>query len=182
VALQPLGGHRADWEQLADVIEAAPSTWRWWIRRHPASRSDQDSEYGRLVTLQGSNVEIIRALALPLPLLLKRMDAVLSLASGTAVEASMFGVPAFFLSEEARGPFGALIASGRATVINIPEITRHIASLGERKPHRPEDLPALDETLAQLEEMAAEYAHDHRGSCDRVNIRATRCEGKDEPV
>jgi hypothetical protein len=67
-------------------------------------------------------------------------------------------------------------------VIDIPEVVRHIAGLGERKPRPPGGLPSLDETLAQLEEMAAEYAHDHRAARDRVNIRTTRCEGKSEPV
>ena len=42
VALQPLAGFGDIWDRLTAEIEAAPASWRWWIRRHPASRPDQD--------------------------------------------------------------------------------------------------------------------------------------------
>jgi hypothetical protein len=161
VALQPIGGHRADWEKLAAEIEAAPSNWRWWLRRHPASRPDQDAEFGRLLSLPLANVRTAEASALPLPELLRRVSVVLSLASGAAKEAAMFGVPAFFLSDEAEGPFGSLIAGGRAAVIAMEEVRPRIAALAPRPARDPRDLPKLDAVLAQLEKMADEYAAAH---------------------
>ncbi len=182
VALQPIGGHRGDWEKLATVIEAAPSHWRWWIRRHPASRPDQDAAFGRLLSLPLANVRIGEASALPLPALLQRMSVVLSLASGTAMEAAMFGVPALFLSEAAEGPFGSLIAEGRAAVVTMEQICPRIAALASRPAHDLRDLPKLDTVLAQLEEMADEYATANHKSRDPVNEDGTRCAEKSKPI
>ena len=159
VALQPIGGHRACWDALAAQIEAAPSGWRWWIRHHPSSRAYQDVEFGRLLSLRKPNVMIDHASALPLPVLLRHMSVVLSLASGASSEASAFGVPAFFLSGEARGPFEGLIERGCAAVIDVLDVNTEIARLQARTvrqtPVRP---PDIDETLLHLEEIAREYA------------------------
>jgi len=182
VALQPIGGHRDDWEKLAAVIETAPSNWRWWIRRHPASRPDQDAAFGRLLSLRRANLRIAEASTLPLPVLLRRMSVVLSLASGVAMEAAMFGVPALFLSDEAEGPFAALIAGGCAAVIALEEICPHIAALAPRPACDPRDLPKLDVVLAQLEKLADDYAAAHRMSRDLVNVAAARCAKKSKPV
>jgi hypothetical protein len=182
VALQPIGGHRGDWEKLATVIEAAPPHWRWWLRRHPASRPDQDAAFGRLLSLPLANIRITDASAVPLPVLLRRMSVVLSLASGAAMEAAMFGVPAFFLSDAAEGPFGSLIAGGRAAVIAMEELCPRIAGLAGRPGRDPRDLPKLDAVLAQLEKMADEYAAAHRMPRDPVNVAAARCAEKSKPV
>jgi hypothetical protein len=37
IALQPLLGFDTEWDALASQVKKAPSTWRWWVRRHPAS-------------------------------------------------------------------------------------------------------------------------------------------------
>ena len=156
MALQPLHGHRADWDALAAEIETAPPGWRWWIRRHPASRPDQDAEFSQLLSLRSPQVRVAEASALPLPVLLHRMSAVLSLSSGTAAEAAMFGVPAFFLSKEASGPFTSLIDNGGAAIITVNEIRAVIANLPKRSPVPPSSvLPDLDATLTQLEKSRA---------------------------
>jgi hypothetical protein len=162
VALQPIAGHRADWEALAAEIEAAPPQWRWWIRRHPASRPDQDSEFGRLLSLRLPQVVVGKASDLPLPVLLRQMNAVVSLASGVAMEAAMFHVPAFFLSEDACGPFGALIESGAAEVVGISGIRARIARLSQR--HAGGECPDMPEpgaVLLQLERIVEAYAARH---------------------
>jgi hypothetical protein len=181
VALQPIAGHRDDWEALARQIEASPPSWRWWIRRHPASRPDQDREFGRLINLCLPNVRIAEASAMPLPALLRRMSAVLSLASGTAMEAALFGVPAFFLSEEARGPFGAFIESGAACVIDPGEVRARIAGL-QTPPVRRFLPPDLEGTLTRLEELADEYQAAREVIRDRVNDDAPRCAERSKPV
>jgi hypothetical protein len=159
VALQPIGGCRAQWVALGKQIEAAPSNWRWWIRRHPASRPYQDEEYLYLLSLRRPNVIVDQASCTPLPALLRHMSVLLSLASGASAEAAAFGVPAFFLSDEARGPFAALIERGFARIIDVQTVNVEIAHL-PAGPTRPAPIrrAGLGETLLNLEEIAREYS------------------------
>ncbi len=182
VALQPVRGHRADWEALAAVIEAAPQNWRWWIRRHPASQASQDREFGRLLSLDVPNVKIAQASRLPMPVLLRRMSAVLSMASGTAVEAAMLGVPALFLSREAYGPFSDLIEEGLASVISLDEIIDRVAHLARRSESGPRALPELDHVLDQLDMLVREQAGEQGFCGNDVNIAARHCVKKARSV
>jgi hypothetical protein len=165
VALQPIVGCRAKWEALAQQIEAAPPNWRWWIRRHPAAGPYQDEEYRCLLALRLPNVVIEEASSTPLPALLRHMSLVLSLASGASAEASVFGVPAFFMNDEARGPFAGLIGRGLARVIDIPDLKLEIARL-PAVPVRPASMPVppLGETLLKLQDIAREYSQLSRGA------------------
>jgi hypothetical protein len=159
VALQPIGGHRIRWEALAAQIHAAPSAWRWWIRRHPASTPSQDEEYMSLLSLRKDNVVIEQATSVPLPALLRHMSILLSLSSGATAEAAAFGVPALFLTEDARGPFASLIERGLASVVDVRAINA-IIERTPKAPIRPSGMPPprIDETLTQLEEIAGEYS------------------------
>jgi hypothetical protein len=168
VALQPIGGCRVQWEALAAQIEAAPPNWRWWIRRHPAAGPYQDEEYRCLLTLRMQNVEVELASSTPLPALLRHMSVVLSLASGASAEGAVFGVPAFFMSDEARGPFAALIERGHARVVDIRNLNIEIARLPV-VPARPALRRAapISETLLALEEIARDYSRQCRGAAQR---------------
>jgi hypothetical protein len=159
VTLQPVGGFRRQWAELAEQIRAAPSRWRWWIRRHPSARAYQDAEYRDLVSLRMPNVMVDQSLLLPLPALLRHMSVLVSRFSGASAEAAAFGVPAFFLSEEACGQFSRLIAQGLASVIDIGVLNTEIARL-PTVPVRPAPIrqPSLDETLLQLEKIARDYS------------------------
>ena len=158
VALQPISGQLAVWEELARIIEAAPGDWRWWIRRHPSSRAEQDAAFGRLLALRGDNIVIEPASTLPLPALLPHMTVLVSLMSGAAGEAAIFGVPAFFLSEEARGPFGDHIARGRARIVDPEQLVAEIGKLGDPPLGCPDIAqPPLNETLHRLEKIADDY-------------------------
>jgi hypothetical protein len=160
VALQPIHGHRAVWDALCAQIEASPGSWRWWIRRHPASMPVQDSEFSRLLALRRPNVISADAATFPLPALLRHMSAVLSLGSGVAVEASMFGVPAFFLIDAARHTFADLIACGAAEIVDVGSVNSAISRIHRSPIRTPQDLPpAIEETLIQLEERARMYRH-----------------------
>lgn len=159
VALQPIGGRRAVWDGLATAIASAPRQWRWWIRRHPASTPAQDRDFAALLSSGSANVVIEAAAELPLPVLMRRMDALVSLASGAAGEAAAFGVLAFFLGEEARGPFGDLIAGGAASVTGADKLVDAIGALGRapaRSPVAP--IPPIDDTLDAIERIAGDYA------------------------
>jgi len=159
VTLQPVSGYRAQWDELAAQIEASPQQWRWWIRRHPASRTYQDQEYPRLVSLKLPNVVVDASSSLPLPTLLRHANALVSRFSGASAEAANFGVPALFLSEEARGQFSALIERGLATIVGIPKLIETIARLPIiiRRPD-PIAAPDLDESLSQLDQFARDYS------------------------
>jgi hypothetical protein len=159
VALQPIPGNTATWDALAAQIESGNPNWRWWIRRHPAADPSQDLEIQRLLSLRRNNVVIDEASPFPLPALLRHMSVLVSLASGAAAEAAVFGVPAIFLSNEADATFSRLIREGMASVAD----TRSLNSLIERLPRIPvrpplQPQPHLDDTLRQLETMAQEYA------------------------
>ncbi len=150
VALQPIGGRRAVWEALAHQIEASPRSWRWWIRRHPSASRAQDAEHAALLALQRADVIVDEAEELPLPALLRHMDAVVSLASGSAAEAAAFGVPALFLDDEARGTFGGLIERGEAEVIGVADILARLSVLERPMRPRADPPPPIDETLGRL--------------------------------
>jgi hypothetical protein len=158
VALQPIGGRRAVWEALARQIEAAPATWRWWIRRHPSSTVFQDAEHDSLRALRRPNVVVDEACELPLPALLRHVSVTVSLASGAATEAAAFGVPSLFVDSEALALFPRLLAGGEAELIDVAEVVACIAAL----PARPERAvsvrpPPISETLQRLDRMAADY-------------------------
>lgn len=159
VALQPIGGQRVTWDALAAQIETSSDTWRWWIRRHPASHPTQDAAFGRLLSLQKPNVVIDAAQSLPLPALLRHMDAVVSLASGAGVEAAMFGVPSLFLSEEARAMFPALFASGQADAVDARDVNAKLEALPARSSQPlSQSAPDFGATLLHVEELAERYA------------------------
>jgi hypothetical protein len=181
VTLQPVSGYRAQWDALAAQIQAGPPHWRWWIRRHPASCAYQDQEYSRLVSLRLPNVVVEAASSLPLPALLRRVSVLVSRFSGASAEAANFGVPALFLSEEARGQFSRLIDRGAATVVPIDALIATIARLPQ-VPLRPPATatPELDDTLACLEQFARDYAQLCRGSTrqDRLTSRRNVTESR----
>ena len=157
VALQPIGGKRETWEALTGAIESAPATWRWWIRRHPASTPEQDSSYGRLLSLRRPNVVVGPAPQTALPALLGRMDAVVSLASGAAGEAAMFGIPAFFLDPEAHDTFPQLIAQRHASVIRVGSLISAIASIPVGLNRRLVAVPPIEDTLLEIDRLSRQY-------------------------
>ena len=171
IALQPIGGRREVWEALARQVQAAPRTWRWWIRRHPASTAFQDAEYRSLLALRGPNVVVEEASEPPLPALLRRMSVVVSLASGSSTEAAAFGVPALFLGKEALALFPGLIARGDAELIDTADLAPRIAAMPARPAHaRGAQPPPIADTLMRLNRMAADY----RDLCRGASLWAAR--------
>ena len=156
VTLQPIGGKRHVWSALAEEIQSSPATWRWWIRRHPASTVCQDAEYAELLNLD--RVIAGEASQVPLPQLLARMDAQVSLASGAAFEAAMFGVPAFFLDDEARDTFPRLLERGDATVVDVRSVVATIDRLSPRTVCHWPTQDDLQATLDQIDRLARDYA------------------------
>src|SRR5882672_6126240 len=134
VALQSLEGYSAIWNELAALIEASPAHWRWWVRRHPASRVTRDPGVNRLLAIRKPNVLIDEASSLPLPALLRHVDVALSLKSGAGVEASMFGVKPIFLSQEAGGLLPTLLKGGKAEIIDdMAILERRLAAMPRKE-------------------------------------------------
>jgi len=158
VALQPIGGRRQVWTALARQIEAAPASWRWWIRRHPASSPLQDAEHQDLLALQRPNVVVDAASDVPLPALLRRMSVLVSLASGASAEAAAFGVPALFLDADGPSAFPGLVERGQAELIAVSDLASRIAGL-PLTPSRPAwgPPPPIEDTLKRLDGMADTY-------------------------
>ena len=158
VALQAVGGHENEWNALASFIESGPSQWRWWLRRHPSTLQMGDHGLGRLPALRRPNVVIDLPSSVPLPGLLRHMDALVSATSGAAVEASLFGVRPFFLSPIARDLHPLLIENGEAEIVadmnGLAERIRGLSSGTTRR--RTPQLP-LSETFSRLNEMAQDY-------------------------
>lgn len=157
VALQAVDGYEAEWNALAAFIETGASHWRWWLRRHPSTVHLGDRGMGRLPSLRRPNVVIDLPSSVPLPALLRHMDAVVSATSGAAVEASMFGVKPFFISPEAREFHPHLIETGQAEIVtDMNTLAHRLRSIpsgrgtGARQPD-------LSGTLSQLTAMAHEY-------------------------
>ena len=157
VALQAVEGYEAEWNALASFIETGPSHWRWWLRRHPSTAHLGDRGVGRLPSLRRPNVVIDLPSAVPLPALLRHMDAIVSATSGAAVEACMFGVKPFFLAPEAREFHPHLIETGEAEIIS--QMSALEQRLIEMQPSRQSRVaqPELSEVLARLSSMAADY-------------------------
>jgi len=159
VALQNLKGYYDQiWNALAALVERSPENWRWWLRRHPAAHRDGNEDAERLLSIRRPNVIVGEASSFPLPALLRHMDIVLSLYSGAAFEASLFGLQSIFLTAGARELFPRLIKSGKAEVIDdMASLEFRLASVRSRT-KTPLMQPQIGEVLAQLKQMSIEYA------------------------
>ena len=157
VALQNHDGYVDLWNNLAALIERTPPDWRWWLRRHPYA-PNANKELGRLMTIDRPNVVIDEASSLPLPALLRHMDAFVSIRSGASREAFMFGLKPIFLSGVARELFPLLFESDKAEIIDdMTALEERLGGTarGQKIRVRQPDLRAV---LARLESVAAEYA------------------------
>jgi hypothetical protein len=156
VALQTHDGYDEVWNGVATLIERTPSSWRWWLRRHPTFDLG-DRGFGRLLHVKRPNVLIEEASSLPLPALLRHSDVVLSLRSGAAVEASMFGLKSIFLTSEARAMFPHLLETGEAEIIEDMKVLEQRLGAAGRSAKPRLAQPPLAEMFARLKAMAAEY-------------------------
>jgi hypothetical protein len=99
-----------------------------------------------------------KASKLPLPVLLRHMSVVVSQFSGASREGAFLGVPAIFLSEEARGQFSGLIDRGLAGIVSVDGLIEAIAALPCVVRPATLNFPDLDATLMELEQAAVDYA------------------------
>jgi len=160
VALQGLERFSETWNALADVVAASPPHWRWWLRRHPSPAYNNISSLEKILSVERPGIIIDEASALPLPGLLRNVDAVIAMISSTAFEASSFGHRAIFLSEDARSAWPQLIRSGKADIITDMDLLRKRlaeieANRGQRQVRHKS--PPLADTITTLFRLAREY-------------------------
>jgi len=158
VALQSADGYDATWNALATLIEESPPSWRWWLRRHPATMHLGARGLGRLLEIESERVLIDEASSLPLPALLRHVNAFVTLYSGAAVEASMFGLKPIFLLHNAAETYAHLIDNGRAEIIDdLRKLRERLAGI-RGQPNNRYRQPSLVDVFARLQEMAREYS------------------------
>jgi hypothetical protein len=109
--------------------------------------------------LQHANVIAGAAAQTPLPALLAHMDALVSLASGAAAEAEMFGVRAFFLDEKALDTFPGLIARGGASLIQVQSLREVILRLSRNAARHPVGSRPMKNTIREIHRIAVEYSN-----------------------
>jgi len=158
VALQDIDGHQHVWKELVALVEAAPSQWRWWLRRHPRKPTRGDGGVAPLLAIRRPNVLIDEPSRRPLPALLRHMHVLLSLTSGSSVEASMFGVKPIFLTSDALASFPHLLETGKAEIIeNMHAIEMRLRNI-TREPKTRSPPPKISDVFSRLRSMAAEYS------------------------
>jgi hypothetical protein len=158
VALQHFDGYRDIWNGLAGIIENAPANWRWWLRRKPApDQLVSDDVFGRLLAIRRQNVITEGVVELPLPALLRNVDACVTLMSGAAVEGALFGVQPIFLCEDASGLFPQLATAGTLDIVSdrdaMPQQLTRLAGTKRKRPHSPE----IVEVVERLEDLSIAY-------------------------
>jgi len=157
VALQANEGYQDLWNELAALIERAPANWRWWLRHRENTRG-AERQLGRLYAIRRPNVLIEEASLLPLPALLRHVDAFMSIRSGAAIEASMFGLRPIFFSHAATEIFPQLFDTRKADIIdNMGALEAHLHAQPIRTKTRLVQ-PSLSDSLSRLESMAADYS------------------------
>lgn len=160
VALQDLEQYGAVWDKLADAIQSSPPAWRWWLRRHPSPAYNRGHSIKKLTALKRSNVIVEEASSYPLPALLRNMDAVITLMSSTAMEATFFGHRPVFLTQDARMQFAEIFASDRADVItNMDALIQHLKTLERGRTAGPQyHSPDLRQKVCDLLKMTKSLA------------------------
>ena len=160
VALQDLEAYSTVWDELAKLVLSSPPSWRWWLRRHPSPAYNRGVGIKRLIALEGPKVIVEEASSMPLPALLRNVDAVLSLMSGAAVEASYFGHRPVFLTQDARKFFSGIFKTDRAQIIaDMDALRYHLETLESagRQRVRPRLPPDISQTVHALLGIAEEY-------------------------
>lgn len=149
ITLRPRGGMPP---LLRAAIDAAPASWTWWIRLHPAMLDERSAVDAAVATVR-DRVVVDEATRLPLYAVLRHMDAHVTEISSVVLEADQFGVPSVLCHPTGVEYYASLVRSavGAFTAVEIVE-TLHVQCARElpRIPVSTIDL----ETLSRLVEEA----------------------------
>lgn len=103
-------------ELLREVMAAAPPSWLWWVRLHPAMMAEREAIRSRLGEFPAHRMNLDDATELPLYALLRHVDVHLTESSSAVIEADRFGVPSVICHETGEEFFAGLVAVGSARV------------------------------------------------------------------
>ncbi|MBK9077966.1 MAG: hypothetical protein IPL91_01980 [Hyphomicrobium sp.] len=106
---------------LADLRKIAPPNWRFWLRLHPGEYRGGAGLEQRRAELSGDNLIVAPATELPLNVLLRHMDAVVTKYSSVALDAHAYGVPSVSYSEAGRFFLGSPERSDVSFVAPVAE-------------------------------------------------------------
>jgi hypothetical protein len=115
-----------DLERLLDAIAAAPASWRWGLRCHPA---DPDvPRWERAAAARGpARVEVRASTELPLFALLDRADVLVTRASSVVIDAAAVGVPCVIVDPIGAELYAEEVAAGRARVARDGAVVAAVA-------------------------------------------------------
>lgn len=105
-----------DLAPIREAIEKAPSTWRWWVRLHPAMSNTDRARARKVLPVDGQRVLLDLPSELPLYALLRNAELHLTINSTSVVEAEAFGVPSVATSPEATDLFEDQATRGWLTI------------------------------------------------------------------
>jgi hypothetical protein len=115
VPLQPQFYGRRDWDRLAKEISKCSQNWLWWIRPHPCYKDNEGLE--AILNLKGENIYSDEG-NYSIYSILMNSGAVITTASSTIIEASIFNVPSFIISPTGLEDFEHYIKKDKAYYIN----------------------------------------------------------------
>ena len=104
-------------DYLLKTIVATKENYDWWLRLHPRTKKEEKEDLLKLLDAYNLKdfVEIEKATAYPLPLILMNAKVHLTLFSGSAIEAAALNVPLnIIIGETGKEFFNELIQSRKA--------------------------------------------------------------------
>jgi hypothetical protein len=107
---------------IMDAIEQTPPDYQWWIRLHPRMMDTRPAIESALA-MRGllEKVEIDKACAYPLPVLLKKCIILVSKSSGSIIEAVQVGATCIVIDKMGIDNYSEYIASGDAIAFSPNE-------------------------------------------------------------
>jgi hypothetical protein len=98
---------------LAELVGATSSELHWWVRMHPVRRA-RSADFEAALRAHGGSWRVAEATEWPLYALLPAMNAHVTEASSTTVEAAQLGVPTVLTSPNEASLYANLIEAGYA--------------------------------------------------------------------
>ena len=120
-------------QYILDAIKTTGFKYEWWLRLHPRMLGAKDNIQKQLDKEKLLDyVEIDKATALPLPILLKNSSVHISKYSGSIIEAVQVNTPNIIIDRIGLETYGDYVESGDAQVVisnNAEELSNMIESI-----------------------------------------------------
>jgi hypothetical protein len=162
LALQPIQNPLPD--MIVAAIAASPPNVRWLVRLHPMMRGAREEEIrARLAETGHPNVELDLSSSLPLAVLLRRMDFVITLWSSVAYEALLFGAHPIIAHENGHKAFQSYIDNGLFSYANSPDDILRTLHRDRSEFNFREDVPYIETHENVIREQLLELTRGNSG-------------------